>query len=150
MGNLDGSSSRMGNIDVNEIITPMFIFRLLNATLWIGLIRLRIQHTVTYRCNNSTSGSIKGCPDLTYVIWHIVNTSVSTGTSYWIQHADEHDAKFLPWPKSASELYRQSDSRLSAKLVPTFADRGVSRGQRGGSLGRYLGFLDRNLKHIFA
>jgi hypothetical protein len=28
-----------------------------------------------------------------------------------------------PWPESASELYRQSDLRLSAKLVQTFADR---------------------------
>jgi hypothetical protein len=36
-----------------------------------------------------------------------------------------------PWPESASELYRPS--RLSAKLMPTFADRGVSRSQRGGS-----------------
>jgi hypothetical protein len=32
-----------------------------------------------------------------------------------------------PWPQSTSELYRRSDRRLSAKLVPTFADRGVSR-----------------------
>jgi hypothetical protein len=32
----------------------------------------------------------------------------------------------------ASELYRPSDRRLSAKLVPTFADRGVSRSQRDG------------------
>ena len=38
-----------------------------------------------------------------------------------------------PWPQSASELYRQSGRRRSAKLVPTFADRGVSRGQRNGS-----------------
>jgi hypothetical protein len=37
--------------------------------------------------------------------------------------------KETPWPKSARELYRPSDSRLSAKLVPTFADRGMSRGQ---------------------
>jgi hypothetical protein len=29
-----------------------------------------------------------------------------------------------PWPQSASELYRPSDRSLSAKLVPTFADRG--------------------------
>jgi hypothetical protein len=29
-----------------------------------------------------------------------------------------------PWPESANELYRPSDRRLSAKLVPTFADRG--------------------------
>jgi hypothetical protein len=35
---------------------------------------------------------------------------------------------------SASELYQPSDRRLSAKLVPTFADRGLSRGRRGGSL----------------
>jgi hypothetical protein len=31
------------------------------------------------------------------------------------------------------DLYRPSDRRLSAKLVPTFVDRGVSRGQRNGS-----------------
>jgi hypothetical protein len=29
-----------------------------------------------------------------------------------------------PWPQSASELYRPRDCRLSAKLVPTFEDRG--------------------------
>jgi hypothetical protein len=29
-----------------------------------------------------------------------------------------------PWPESESELYRTSDSSLSAKLVPTFADIG--------------------------
>jgi hypothetical protein len=38
-----------------------------------------------------------------------------------------------PWPESRSELYRPSYRRVSAKLVPTFADRGVSRSQRGGS-----------------
>jgi hypothetical protein len=31
--------------------------------------------------------------------------------------------KQTPWTESASELYRQSDHRLSAKLVPTFTDR---------------------------
>jgi hypothetical protein len=34
-----------------------------------------------------------------------------------------HNIK-TPWPQSASELYRQSDRRLSAKIVPTFAGRG--------------------------
>jgi hypothetical protein len=29
-----------------------------------------------------------------------------------------------PWSESASELYRPSDRRLSAKRLPTFADRG--------------------------
>jgi hypothetical protein len=32
--------------------------------------------------------------------------------------------KQTPWSESASELYRQSECRLLAKLVPTFADRG--------------------------
>jgi hypothetical protein len=27
-----------------------------------------------------------------------------------------------PWPESTRELYRPSDRRLSAKLMPTFAD----------------------------
>jgi hypothetical protein len=31
--------------------------------------------------------------------------------------------KHTLWPESASELYRPNDSRLSAKLVPTFANR---------------------------
>jgi hypothetical protein len=38
-----------------------------------------------------------------------------------------------PWPEYASELYRSSDRSMSAKLVPTFADIGVSRGQDDGS-----------------
>jgi hypothetical protein len=32
--------------------------------------------------------------------------------------------KKTPWCRSASELHRPSDRRLSAKLLPTFADRG--------------------------
>jgi hypothetical protein len=32
--------------------------------------------------------------------------------------------KKTPWSESANELYRPSDRHLSAKLVPTFADRG--------------------------
>jgi hypothetical protein len=38
--------------------------------------------------------------------------------------------KKTPWSESASELYRPRDRRLSAQLVPTIADRGVSRNQR--------------------
>jgi hypothetical protein len=38
------------------------------------------------------------------------------------------------WPESESELYRPGDRRLSAKLVPTLADRGVPRGERDESL----------------
>jgi hypothetical protein len=34
---------------------------------------------------------------------------------------------------STSELYPPKKLRLSEKLVPTFADGGISRSQRGGS-----------------
>jgi hypothetical protein len=47
---------------------------------------------------------------------------------------------YTPWPESASELHRTSDRRLSAKSVPTFAVRGVSRGQRDKSLRLYFRF----------
>jgi hypothetical protein len=45
-----------------------------------------------------------------------------------------------PWLESASELYRPRDRRLSAKLVPTVVDRGVSSGQHDGSLRTYSRF----------
>jgi hypothetical protein len=49
-------------------------------------------------------------------------------------HVESIIYMITPWPESTSELYRPSDRRLSSKLVPTFANRGVSRSQRGGSL----------------
>jgi hypothetical protein len=45
----------------------------------------------------------------------------------------EDKIKQILWFHFASELHRPSDRRLSAKLVPTFADRGVSLSQRGES-----------------
>jgi hypothetical protein len=50
-----------------------------------------------------------------------------------------------PWPESASELYRPSYHRLSAKIVSTFAGRGVSGGQRDWSLWTYY----RLSRHIY-
>jgi hypothetical protein len=49
-----------------------------------------------------------------------------------------------PWLESANELYRQSDRRLSAKLVPNFADRGCSMLSVTDSYGLILDFLDRS------
>jgi hypothetical protein len=49
-------------------------------------------------------------------------------TGKWIK--ERHNLTETSWPESASELYRLNNHRLSAKLVPTFADRGESRGQR--------------------
>jgi hypothetical protein len=49
-----------------------------------------------------------------------------------------------PWSESASELYRPSDRRSSAKWVPTFADRGCHVISVTDPYGRILGFLDRS------
>jgi hypothetical protein len=53
--------------------------------------------------------------------------------------------KKTPSPESVSELYRLSDHRLSAKLVPTFADIGCHVVRGTDPYGRILGFLERML-----
>jgi hypothetical protein len=53
--------------------------------------------------------------------------------------------KQTPWSESESELYRLSDRRLSAKLVPSFADRGCYVVSVTDPYGRILGFLDRKI-----
>jgi hypothetical protein len=52
--------------------------------------------------------------------------------------------KKTPWPESAKELYRPSDRRLSAKLVPNFADRGCHMVRAADPYGRILRILDRS------
>jgi hypothetical protein len=46
---------------------------------------------------------------------HILTSQPCTRT-----HGIEPDHLKTPWPESESELYRQSDRHLLAKLVPTF------------------------------
>jgi hypothetical protein len=57
--------------------------------------------------------------------------------------------KQTPWPKSASELYRPSNRRLSAKLAPTFADRGCHVVSVADPYDPILGFLDRGRYFFF-
>jgi hypothetical protein len=57
--------------------------------------------------------------------------------------------KQTPWPESASELCRPSDHLLSAKLVPTLADRGCRVVSVTDLYGRILGFLDRSRYFFF-
>jgi hypothetical protein len=52
--------------------------------------------------------------------------------------------KKLPWSESTSELYRPSDRRLSAKWLPTFADKGSHVVSVADPYGCILGFLDRS------
>jgi hypothetical protein len=54
------------------------------------------------------------------------------------------DIKKTPWPESASELFRPSDRRMSAKLVSTFAERACRVVSATDPHGRILGFLDRS------
>jgi hypothetical protein len=54
-----------------------------------------------------------------------------------------------PWPESANELHQPSDHRLSAKLVPIFADRGCHVVSVTDPYGRILGFLDRSRYFVF-
>jgi hypothetical protein len=54
-----------------------------------------------------------------------------------------------PWPESASELYRPSYRRLSAELVPIFADKGRRVVSATDSYSFILGFLDRSSYFFF-
>jgi hypothetical protein len=64
-------------------------------------------------------------------------------------HEVQKNQKQTPWPESANELYPQSDCSLSAKLVPTFSDRGCQVVSVTDLYGRILGFLDRNRYFFF-
>jgi hypothetical protein len=57
--------------------------------------------------------------------------------------------KKSPWPQPARELHWPSDCLLSAKLVPTFADRGCHVVSVMDHHGHILGFLDRSHYHLF-
>jgi hypothetical protein len=52
--------------------------------------------------------------------------------------------KQTPWSESVSELYQPSDRRLSAKWLPTFADRGCHVVSVTDPYGSILDFLDRS------
>jgi hypothetical protein len=53
-----------------------------------------------------------------------------------------------PWSESASELYRPSDRHLSAKCLPTFADRGCHMVSVTDPYGRILDFMYRS-RYLF-
>jgi hypothetical protein len=60
------------------------------------------------------------------------------------KHKQKQKNKQTPWSESASELYRQSDRRLSAKWLPTFADKECHVVSLTDPYGRTLGLLDRS------
>jgi hypothetical protein len=58
----------------------------------------------------------------------------------WNSKWSSHVKKKTPWSESASELYRPSDRRFSAKWLPTFANRGCHVVSVMDPYGRILGF----------
>jgi hypothetical protein len=82
-------------------------------------------------------------------LYQVVKVKVSRNLEHLKLHVfltsalDGGDAMiFTPWPECAIELYRPSDRRLSAKLMPTFTDRRCHVVSVTDSYGRILGFLD--------
>jgi hypothetical protein len=66
-----------------------------------------------------------------------------------LPNANRKGILFTPWSESASELYRPRDRHLSAKLVPSFADRGCHVVRVTDPYGRNLGFLDWSLNFFY-
>jgi hypothetical protein len=64
-------------------------------------------------------------------IWKVTSGHMLTKRAIRKHLLYKQNKKQTPWPQSASELYQPSNRRLSAKLVRTFADRGLSRSQGG-------------------
>jgi hypothetical protein len=77
---------------------------------------------------------------IVYSAWRWPTTTETCKCSkyIWIEQ------KKTPWSESASELYRPSDRRLSAKWLPTFADKGCQVIRVTDPYGLILGFLDRS------
>jgi hypothetical protein len=99
--------------------------------------------TACYRVSfiSFTSSSNNKCPSSRWALdkeWHLKTPICLTVVPltcllvYFLKRL----LKKTPWPESASELYQPSDHRLSAKILPTFADSGCHVA-RDGSLRPY-------------
>jgi hypothetical protein len=104
--------------------------------LWLGkkaLLNVEVERVLSWaemlktRCVNVTAMKENDC----FIDWLLVQFHTTT----------------TPWPESASELYRPSDRRLSAKLVPTFVYGGCHVVSVTDPYGRNLGFPDQS--HYF-
>jgi hypothetical protein len=65
------------------------------------------------------------------------------------QSCGRSELNWTPWLETANELHRPSDHRLSAKLVPTLADRGCHVVIVTDPYSRILAFLDRSRYFFF-
>jgi hypothetical protein len=70
-------------------------------------------------------------------------------TLSFVTYVLPEQTKQTPWHESASEPYRPSDRRLSAKLVPILADRGCHVVSVTNPYGRILGFINPSRYFFF-
>jgi hypothetical protein len=87
---------------------------------------IRLQWSMVFLCRSN--GSCNNRISASVPIWAISNSlySLPTQRDFTLKGFEstkwfhKKKKKKLPWPESTSELYRSSDRRLSAKLVPNF------------------------------
>jgi hypothetical protein len=79
-----------------------------------------------------------------FCFYRTFHNATSGQITYWIRFERKWH-----WPESATELYRPSDRRLSAKLMPTFADRGCHVVSVTEPHSRIVAFLDRSRYFFF-
>jgi hypothetical protein len=112
-----------------------------------------IDCNVRWQVNSSDSGlNIVSFPGPNYALyiwtdWGEPRNVSSRICNLWVKIlncTNKQTNKQTPWSESASELYRPSDRRLSAKWLPTFADRGCHMVSVTDPYGRILRFLDRS------
>jgi hypothetical protein len=140
------SMAIVGTFDVPVMLSPVFgecSFRISTRTpsaLRYFMVFLRPSRTFRNRTSirpglfSSKSVTISHSPTIPEtILWRNQKIKQNKQTN-----------KQTPWSESASELYRPSDRRLSAKWLPTFAERGCHVVSVTDPYGRILGFLDRS------
>jgi hypothetical protein len=128
-------ASAITNISIASCRAVAFVLLCLTARMKVcHLITLTRQHYAVSACScqlkankNESEGAVKYCQ----------------GRPSEYAHQDYH-LKKAPWSESASELYRPRNRRLSAKWLPTFADKGCHVVSVTDPYGRILGSLDRS------
>jgi hypothetical protein len=86
------------------------------------------------------------------LVRHIITSSDCKSSLYvWLDiwMVLKNKKQQTPCSESANELYWSSDRHLSAKLVPTFAEKGCHVVSMTDPYGRILGFVDRSRYFFF-
>jgi hypothetical protein len=136
---------------------PRYNFRVLITTHTCSMVLLTLKmydssHNFSYLTVSFTSRllclTLKNvffpCYFLVKILYTFLIISVHMTMHMCYMTCTNKQNKQTPWSDSVSELYRPSDRRLTAKLVPTFADRGCHVVSVMDPYSRILGFLDQS------